>query len=112
MHLNGHNLSGQVVRSKGDDHAGLDDTSFDTTEGLVGRSGRRNDGVQSIQKGGTLSISFLTGDFPSLVPGHVLGSLEHVITVPSGDGDESDGGGIVADLLDEVGDFLEISSKR
>ena len=33
MHLNGLNLSGQVVRSKGDDHAGLDDTSFDTTDG-------------------------------------------------------------------------------
>ena len=76
------------------------------TEGLVGRSGGRNDGVQSIQKGGTLGISFLTGDFPSLVPRHVLGGLEHVITVPSGDGDESDGGGVVADLLDEVGDFL------
>ena len=33
MHLNGLNLSGQVVRSKGDDHAGLDDTGFDTTDG-------------------------------------------------------------------------------
>ena len=33
MHLNGLDLSGQHVRSKGDDHAGLDDTGFDTTDG-------------------------------------------------------------------------------
>jgi len=33
VHLNGLNLSGQVVRSKGNDHAGFDDTSFDTTNG-------------------------------------------------------------------------------
>ena len=76
------------------------------TEGLVGRSGRRNDGVQSIQKGGTLGVSFLTGDFPSLVPGHVGGSLQHVVSVPSGDGDEGNSDGVVADLLDEVLDLL------
>ena len=50
MHLNGLNLSGQLVRSEGDNHTGFDDTSFDTTddfvdilkgetEGLVGGTG-------------------------------------------------------------------------
>ena len=29
MHLNGLNLSGQLVRSEGDNHTGFDDTSFD-----------------------------------------------------------------------------------
>ena len=29
VHLNGLNLSGQLVRSEGDNHTGFDDTSFD-----------------------------------------------------------------------------------
>ena len=33
VHLNGLNLSGQLVRSEGDNHTGFDDTSFDTTDG-------------------------------------------------------------------------------
>jgi len=76
VHLNGLNLSGQVVGSEVDDHTGLDDTSLDTTDGhcsntanfvdvlegqakgLVGRAGRGNDGVEGFQEGGTLGISF------------------------------------------------------
>merc|ERR1712088_1255429 len=42
---------------------------------------------------------------PSLVPGHVGGGLDHVVAVPSGDGDESNRLGVVADLLDVVGDL-------
>lgn len=86
VHLNGLNLSGQVVGSKGDDHTGLDDTGFDTAhghcsntanfvdvlegqaKGLVGGAGRGNDGVEGFQKSGTLGVSFLAGNFPSLVP--------------------------------------------
>ena len=38
---------------------------------------------------------------------HSLGGLlQHVVAVPAGDGDEGDGLGVVADLLDEVGGFL------
>lgn len=39
---------------------------------------------------------------------HLLGGfLQHVITVPSRDGDEGNGLGVVADLLDEGGGFLD-----
>ena len=125
VHLHGLDFSGQVVRGEGDDHAGLDDTGLHTadghssntadfvdvlegqTKGLVGGTLRGNDGVKGFQKGGSLGVSFLTGDFPSLVPGHVGGGFQHVVSVPSGDGDEGNGSGIVADLLDEVLDFLD-----
>ena len=43
---------------------------------------------------------------PSLVPGHVLGGLDHVVSVPSGDGDEGNSDRVVSDLLDEVLDLL------
>ena len=35
------------------------------------------------------------------------GLLQHVVSVPSRDGDEGDGLGIVTDLLDEVGGFFD-----
>lgn len=39
---------------------------------------------------------------------YVLGGvLQHVVTVPAGDGDEGDGLGVVADLLDEARGFLD-----
>lgn len=39
---------------------------------------------------------------------HLLGGLlQHVVTVPAGDGDESDGLGVVTDLLDEGGRLLD-----
>ena len=41
-----------------------------------------------------------------LVPAHVGAGLEHVISVPSRDGDEGNGGGVVADLLDEARHLL------
>merc|ERR1719211_843835 len=125
VHFNGLDLSGQHVGGKSDDHTRFDDASFDTTNGhcsntadfvdilerqsqrLVGRSGWRNDGVQSFQKGGSLGISFLTGDFPSLVPGHVGRGSNHVVAMPSGNGDKGNSCGIVSDLLDERLDFLD-----
>ena len=42
----------------------------------------------------------------ALEPGKVGGLLEHVVTVPSGDGDEGDLGWVVTDLLQVFGDFL------
>lgn len=39
---------------------------------------------------------------------NVLGRLlNHVVTVPAGDGDKSDSLGVIADLLDEIGGFLD-----
>ena len=67
-------------------------------EGLVGGPLGRHDGVQSLQKGDSLGVALLALDLPSLVPSHVGGGLEHVVAVPSGDGDEGNGGGVVADL--------------
>jgi len=76
------------------------------TKGLVGGTHRGNDAVQSLQEGGSGSVSFLAGDGPSLVPGHVGGGCDHVVSVPSGNGDEGNGSRIVTDLLDEASDFL------
>ena len=36
----------------------------------------------------------------------LAGLLQHVVAVPAGNGDESDGLGVVADLLDEGRSFL------
>ena len=41
-----------------------------------------------------------------LVPGHDGGGCDHVVAVPAEDGHEGDGGGVVADLLDEALDLL------
>ena len=112
MHLDGLDLSGDHGGSEGDDHTGLQDTGLDTTdghcanttnlvdilegdtEGLVDGTLGGDDGVKSLEESGTL------------VPVHVGGALQHVVTVPSGDGDEGDLGGVVSDLLQETGDLL------
>jgi len=39
----------------------------------------------------------------ALVPAHLVGALNHVVTVPAGDGDEVDLLGVVTDLLEVVG---------
>lgn len=107
VHLDGLDLSGQTSGGESDDHAGLEDTGLNTadgdssdtsdlvhilkgdTEGLVSRALGLDDGIKSLNEGG------------ALVPGEVGGPLEHVVTVPSGDGDEGDLLGVVSDLLDE-----------
>merc|ERR1719393_1201244 len=124
VHLHGLDLSGQHVGGEGDDHAGLDDSSLDTThgdcsntsdfvdilegqpEGLVSGPGGGNDSVKSLEKGHAAGLTLLPLHVPSLVPGHVLGGLDHVVSVPAGDGDEGNRGGVVADLLDEAGHLL------
>ena len=43
-----------------------------------------------------------------MVNENLLGRLlQHVVSVPSRDGDEGDGLGVVADLFDEVGGFFD-----
>ena len=124
MHLNRLDFSGQTSRGEGNDHTGLDDTSFDTangdcsdtadlvdvlegeTEGLIGGASRGQDVVEGLEQShaGALAFFALTG--PSLEPGHLGGGLQHVVSVPSGDGDEGNGNGVVTDLLDVAGNFL------
>jgi len=131
VHLNGLDFSGDTSWGEGDDHAGLDDTSLNTadrhssnttnlvdilkrkTERLVSWAGRRLDGVNGFEEGLAGGLASLGLLLPSLVPWAVGGDIDHVVTVETGDRNESDSLGVVADLLDEVGglldDFLETS---
>merc|ERR1719433_1299560 len=124
VHLHGLDLSGQHVGGEGDNHSWLDDTSLNSADGhcsntsdfvdilegkserLVSGSSGRNDGIKSLKKSHTAGITLLPLDLPSLVPGHLVGGVDHVVSVPSGDGDEGDSNGVVSDLLDEIGHFL------
>lgn len=125
VHLNGLDLSGHVGGGEGDDHTGADNTSLDTadgncadtgdlvhilqgqTEGLVGGTDGGLDGIDGLQQGLTGDLAGLALLLPSLVPGAVGRGLEHVVAVEAGDGDEGNGLGVVADLLDEVGGLLD-----
>jgi len=111
VHFDGLDFSGQVDGGEGDDGTRLQDTSLNSSngycsntsdlvhvlqgdsEGLVRRSLRLLDGIESLEEGG------------SLVPGQVGRSLEHVVTEPTRDGDEGDLLGVVTDFLDEVGNL-------
>jgi hypothetical protein len=123
VHFDGLDLSSDVGGSEGDDHTGLDDASFDTTnrnrantgdlvhilegetEGLISRSGRRIDGVNGLEEG--LASGFgLSLLLPALVPWCIGGNIDHIVAVEAGDGDERNGLRVVADLLDEVGSLL------
>ena len=125
VHLDGLDFSGDVGRSEGNDHTGLDDTSLDTadgnrsnttdlvdilegkTEGLVNGTLGGLDGVNGLEEGLATELAGLDLTLPTLVPGAVGGGGKHVVTVETGDGDESDSLGVVADLLDERGGLLD-----
>jgi len=134
VHLHGFHLSGDISRGESDNHARLDDTSLDTTDGhcsnttnlvdvlegkterLVGGPLGRDDGIKGIDEGEASGSAVLDGLGPSLLflalavtagpPSHLLGLLQHVVSVPSGDGAEDDLLGVVTDLLDVTLDFL------
>jgi len=123
VHLDGLNFSGDVDGGEGGEHAGLDDTGLDSanwhrsnttdlvdilegkSEWLVGGSRWWDDGVKSFEHGLAGELALLHFLVPSLVPLHVGGLLNHVVSVPSRDGDESNGLGVESNLLDVVGDF-------
>lgn len=145
MHFDGLDFSGHTSGSEGDDHASLDDTSLDTTDGdcanttdlvhvlereterLVGGTDWRLNGVDGVEQGLALDDTSLGLLGPALVPCHAIvgrsispernarlpylyalgGVLQHVVTVPARDGDERNRLGVVADLLDEAGSFLD-----
>lgn len=125
VHFDGLDFSGDVGRSEGDDHTGLDDTSLDTTDGhcsntrdlvhilereterLVSRTAGRVNGVNSLKESLARGLASLGLLLPTLVPGAVGGDIDHVVTVEAGDRDERNGLGVVADLLDEAGSLLD-----
>lgn len=125
VHFNGLDFSGDVGRSKGDDHTGLKNTSLNTadgnssnttnlvhilegkTEGLVGGTLGGLNGVDGLEQGLSGGLASLGLLFPTLVPGAVGGDGQHVVTVETGDGDKGNSLGVVADLLDEVGSLLD-----
>ena len=77
------------------------------TEGLVGRTGRRVDSINGLEKGLAGGLASLGLLLPTLVPWAVGGVVDHVVTVEARDGNESDSLGVVSDLLDEVGRLLD-----
>ena len=125
VHLDGLDFSGDTSGGEGNDHTSLDNTGLDTadghssdttdlvdilegkTKGLVGRSDRGLNGINGLKEGLTLKDTSLGLLLPSLVPGAVGGGLNHVVTVPTRDGDESNSLGVVTNLLDEVGSLLD-----
>jgi len=125
VHFDGLDFSGDVGWGKGDDHTGLDDTSLNTTdrhrsdtrdlvdilegktERLVGGTGRWVDGVNGFEQSLARGLASLGLLLPTLVPRAVGRDVDHVVAVEPGDGDERNGLGVVADLLDEVGSLLD-----
>ncbi len=125
VHLNGLNLSGDTSWGEGDDHTGLDDTGLNTTdwhrantanlvnilewktEWLIGWAGRWVDGINGLEESLSGLLALLSLLLPTLVPWAVGGGLNHVVTVESGDWNESNRLWVVADLLDETGGLLD-----
>jgi hypothetical protein len=113
VHFNRLDFSGDVGGSKSDDHAGFDDTSFDTTdrdssdtadlvnvlegqtERLVGGTEWGFDAVDGFKESESLGCTSLGLLGPTLEPSHVGRLLNHVVSVPSRDGHESDSLGVV-----------------
>lgn len=124
VHLHGLNLSGDVGWGEDNNGTGLQDTSLHTTDGycsntanfvdilqgqtqgLVGGTGRGQDGVEGIDEGLAIGVTFLALHLPSLEPGHVGRWFQHVVAVPAGDGHEGNSRRVVADLLDVRRHFL------
>jgi len=125
VHFDGLDFSRDVGWGEGDNHTGLDDTGFDTTdwdssdttdlvdvlewetEGLVGWTDWGLDGIDGVEESLTRVLAGLGLLLPTLVPRALVGGFDHVVTVEAGDGNEWNGLGVVSDLLDEGGGFLD-----
>lgn len=124
VHFHRLDFSGDVGRSEGNDHTGLEDTSFDTadgnssnttnlvhvlegkTKGLVGGTLGGLNGVNGLEQGLSGGLASLGLLLPTLVPGAVGGGGQHVVAVETRDGHKGNGLGVISNLLDEVGGFL------
>jgi hypothetical protein len=125
VHLDRLDFSGDTSWGKGNNHTWLDNTSLNTTnwhrtnttnlvnvlkrktERLVNWSGRWLHRVNGLQDGLTLGSTVLGLTLPTLVPWAVGGWLNHIVTVPTGDRNESNSLRVVTNLLDEVGGLLD-----
>ena len=111
VHLDRLDLSGDHGRSKGNHHAGLDETSLDTADGHCSDTADLVHILEGKAKGlvdgalGGLDLVKSLKKVGSLVPGGVLGPVDHVIASPAGDGDELHLLGLVADLGEVGADF-------
>ena len=111
MHLDGLDLSGHVHGAESGNDTLLESTGLNTADGDCADTGDLVDVLEGKTEGllrwAVGRVEHVEGlkEVGSLVPGHLLGPLDHVVTNPAGDGDELDLGGVVADLL-EVGDKL------
>ena len=112
MHFDGLALSGDVHGGEGEDHAGLEGTSLDSADGDSSETTDLVDVLEGESQGLVLgSLGLIEGveglnKSGTVVPFHEVGLLEHVVTSPAGDGDELDLIGVVADLLEVVGELL------
>jgi len=135
VHLYRLHFGGDVCGREADEHAGFDDARLDSadghrsdaadlvdvlerqTKGLIGGAAGRNDRVEGFDESETCDIALLFGGLgPALLllaisvaacpPSHLLGLLQHIVAMPSGDGAKDDLLGIVPDLLDVTLDFL------
>merc|ERR1719410_1486909 len=50
-------------------------------EGLVGGSGGGNDGVEGLEESHAAGVTLLPLHLPALVPGHLVGGVDHVVPV-------------------------------
>lgn len=98
MHLDGLDFSCDTSGSEGNNHAGLDNTSLDTTdrdcpdttnlvdilkgktEGLVGRTMGGLDGINGVKESFSARLASLGLLIPTLVPWAVAGRVDHVVT--------------------------------
>jgi len=135
VHLYRLHFGGDVCGREADEHAGFDDARLDSadghrsdaadlvdvlerqTKGLIGGAAGRNDRVEGFDESETCGIALVFGGLgPALLllaisvaacpPSHLLGLLQHIVAMPSGDGAKDDLLGIVPDLLDVTLDFL------
>jgi len=111
MHFNGLNVSLDHDWGEGNVHVGSEDTGLNSSDWdranttdlvdilewesqwLVCGSFGGHDCVQGLNEGW------------SFVPGEVGGGLQHIVTVPSGNWDEWNIGGVVTNFLQEIGKF-------
>merc|ERR1712048_229601 len=118
VHFDGFDFSGAHRGSEGNNHTGFQSTGFDSADGhctnttdlvdilqrqsqrFVVRSGRFHNVIQSFKQSETSSLTRFSFTSPTLVPRHVGGFFNHVITMPSRNGDNWDFLGVITDLLD------------
>jgi len=106
VHLDGLAFSGLTKWAESDDHTGLQGTSLNTTDGDCADTANLVDILEWETKG-LLRWSLWWDEvvkslkeIRSLVPRHVVRSVDHVIALPAGNGDEFHLLWVVADLLE------------